>query len=214
MPFRRRTDYELDRLPDDEILAYAVAAREAGDRKAMEDALAILIFRRYDDLVRRARLKVPTEDAEDVAARALSDAALAAFEGASEGEFWKLVSRVLQRRVSDYWEKRERSPDTAPLPEEHADDEDVHGKTAAVSSDPTTAVDAQDVIDEVLGRLNDVHRRVVELSIEGFSAQEVSARLNAEDPDLDPPMSVDNVHQITSRFRRDLREALEGRDQC
>ena len=49
-------------------------------------------------------------DAEDVAAKTFSDAALAAFEGRSEGEFWQLLSRVLARRIADYWKKRESSP--------------------------------------------------------------------------------------------------------
>jgi DNA-directed RNA polymerase specialized sigma24 family protein len=211
MPFRRLKDYELSALSDEDLLAYAVAARAAGEADAMGEALAILVFRRYDDLVRRARLKVPPADAEDVAAKTFSDAALSAFQGHSEGEFWKLLSTVLARRVADYYTKREASPETTALPEEHADDEEIHGGPAAVTQDPTTAIPAQDVIDRELAKLSDTHRRVVEVFVlEGCDAAETVARVNAEYPNLAPPMSVDNVHQIASRFRKDLRRALEA----
>jgi DNA-directed RNA polymerase specialized sigma24 family protein len=210
MPFRRRKDYELSTLDDEDLLAYAVDARDAGERDAMGEALAVLAFRRWDNLVRRARLKVPADDAEDVAAKTFSDAALAAFEGRSEGEFWQLLSKVLARRIADYWKKRESSPDTTALPEEHADDEDIHGGPAAVTKDPTTAIPAQDVIDRRLGQLNESHRLVVELVVfEGYDAQSTADHVNQEHRDLTTPMSVDNVHKITSRFRGDLRRDLE-----
>ncbi len=211
MPFRRRKDYELGPLEDEELLAYAVAARDAGEDDAMQEALAILVFRRYDNLVRRAGLKVPKADAEDIASKTIADAIVARFQGTSEGEFWKLVSTILARRVADFLAKRKRSPDEAPLPEEHADDEDVHGDTAAVTQDPTTAIGAQDVVDRRLDELSDLHRRVVALCVfEDLEAKDVAGRVNDEHPDLDPPMSVDNVHQITSRFRKDLRDDLEA----
>ncbi len=97
------------------------------------------------------------------------------------------------------------------MPEEHADDEHIHGGPAAVTKDPTTAIGAQDVIDRRLDALSDVHRRVVELSVfEDLEAKDVAERVNEEHPGLNPPMSVDNVHQITSRFRKDLRDDLEA----
>ena len=50
----------------------------------------------------------------------------------------------------------------------------------------------------MLARLSDEHRRVVELVVlEGRAAAEVDG------------VSAANVHQITSRFRRALREELD-----
>jgi len=119
MPFRRLKDYELDPLPDEELIAYAVAAREAGDSDAMKEALAILVFRRFDDLVRRARLKVPADHAEDIASQTIADAVVTKFKGESVGEFMKLVGPILSRRVADFHDKRSRSVDTSPLPEKN-----------------------------------------------------------------------------------------------
>ena len=56
----------------------------------------------------------------------------------------------------------------------------------------------EDALERVLGRLNDAHRRVVELVVfEGRAAGEIDG------------VSAANVHQITSRFRRALREELD-----
>ena len=213
MPFRRLKDYELAPLSDEELIEYAVAAREDGDPDAMRDALAILVFRRFDDLVRRARMKVPAEDAEDVASQAISDAVVAKFKGESVGEFMKLVGTILARRVADFHDKRSRTVDTSPLPEENEGDEDVHGSAAGVSPDETSGVDAQDIVDSQVAALSPSHRRVVELYVlDGWAAEEAAAKVNEEFTDLDPPMSVDNVHKIASRFRKELRQALEESD--
>ncbi len=45
---------------------------------------------------------------------------------------------------------------------------------------------------------------------EDLGAQETADRVNEEFPDRDTPMTVDNVHKIASRFRKDLRDELEG----
>ncbi len=55
-----------------------------------------------------------------------------------------------------------------------------------------------DAVSRVLARLSDAHRRVVEQVVfEGLAASEVDG------------VSAANVHQITSRFRRALREELD-----
>ena len=49
---------------------------------------------------------------------------------------------------------------------------------------------------------------VVENWLAGYGAKETAERVNNSFPDLDPPMTEANVHQITSRFREDLRGSL------
>ena len=46
--------------------------------------------------------------------------------------------------------------------------------------------------------------------IDGYDATETAEKVNNAFPDLNPPMSDQNVHQIASRFRRDLRGDLES----
>jgi len=211
MEFRRR--YDLGDLSDEELIAYAVAAREASDIDAMREGLGVLNFRRFDDLVRRALIKIPPKDAEDVASQTMNEAVLSRFQGTSVGEFMNLVNRILQRRIADYYGKKERTLDQVPLPEENTEDDEVHGSTAAISPDETTGIGAQDVIDRQFETLSDEHRLVIERYIlEDLAAEDAAAKVNEEFADLDPPMSVDNVHKIASRFRKDLRKALEESD--
>lgn len=212
MPFERRLHTELDRLDDEGLIAYAVAAREANDPEAMGDALAVVGNRRQRDLIRRALMKVPEADAEDVAMQALGDALLARFEGTSVGEFVNLVHTVLSRRIADYHDKVDRSVDTTELPEEHRDDEDEsrHRRDAGVSQAEVGRVDAQDVVDQALAGLSAQHRRTAELYVfDDLSAQDAADQVNQEFPDSNPQMSVDNVHKIASRFRKHLRKLLD-----
>jgi len=212
MTFKRRLPGDLDNLDDEALIAYAVAAREAGDFDAMKDALAVIANRRLPDMIRRARIKVPPADAEDVAMQAFGDAVLANFEGTSVGEFVNLQRRVLSRRIADYHKKVERSPDTVELPEEHRDDEEEsrHRRDVAFSPDETGGVDVQDVIDQALAELSDQHRRTVELYVfEDLSAESTANQVNREFPDSNPKMSVDNVQQIKARFKKQLRKLLE-----
>ncbi len=210
MPFERRLPGDLDRLDDEDLIAYAIDAREAGELDSMKNALAVIGHRRFGDLVRRARLKTPDSDAEDVAGQALSDAVLAKFEGRSVGEFVSMMHTILARRIADYHGRVERRPDTTLLPEEHQGDDDGPRRDAGVSDPEIGKVDAQSVVDQVLGELSDQHRRTVELYVfDDLSGKDAANQVNEEFPDSNPKMSVENVQKIASRFRQDLRGLLD-----
>jgi DNA-directed RNA polymerase specialized sigma24 family protein len=211
MPFERRLPGDLDGLDDEDLVAYAVEAREAGELDSMKNALAVIGHRRFGDLVRRALLKIPHPDAEDVAGQALSDAVLAKFEGGSVGEFVSMMHTILARRIADYHGRAERRPDTTSLPEEHQGEDDApHRRDAGVSDSEIGAVDAQSVVDQLLGDLSDQHRRTVELYVfDDLSGIDAADQVNQEFPDSNPKMSIDNVQKIASRFRKDLRGLLD-----
>jgi DNA-directed RNA polymerase specialized sigma24 family protein len=207
MAFREMKDYELDGLADEQLIAYVAQAYEAGASDAAKLGLGIFAYRRYDDLVRRALLKMPSrQDAEDVAMQTLRDVFRAAFEGKSVGEAVNLMKTILARRIADWHDSRKFAD---PLPEE-ADDDEKRAPDAATADDDTAVVDVQDAVQQVMAGLqSDHHRQVVEdFVFNGYGAKETAERVNASFPDLDPPMSDQNVHQIASRFRKDLREAL------
>ena len=42
--FERKPDHELDRLDDEALVAYARAARDAGDQAAGARAIAVLVY--------------------------------------------------------------------------------------------------------------------------------------------------------------------------
>ena len=91
---------------------------------------------------------------------------------------------ITQRRIADF--HRRRAATTVPI-----DD-------LTVIAPADDEVELNDLIERLLARLNAEHRRVVELVVlQGRGAAEIDG------------VSVANVHQITSRFRRALREELD-----
>ena len=180
---------------------------------AAQLGLGIFCHRRFDDLVRRALIKMPTRaDAEDVAAQTLRDVFKATFDGESVGEAVNFMNRILSRRIADWHDARKR---TNPLPEEH-DDDDLWGRDAATVDDETARVDLAGVVAQVYSELEaDHHRQVVDDYVyAGYGAKETAERVNNSFPDLDPPMTDQNVHQIASRFRKDLRTHFELNPRC
>ena len=211
MTIRERSESELNRLNDEELLRYVVAARRAGRDNQANTALGIFVFRRYDDLVRHALTSAPSrEDAEDLAQQAIADAVRATFNGSVPGEAYNFVFTILKRRIADFHEKRNRGGGPAlPLPED-LDDEESGGRSLAIEEDFAAAVDARDVVERAKASLSAAHQRVVDLYLQAeYDAQEVAKRVNEEFPDLRKPMTDANVHQIATRFRRRLRDQLE-----
>ena len=67
------------------------------------------------------------------------------------------------------------------------------------------------MIDQCLEGLSELHRDVVEHNVfEDLDANDTADQVNKDHPDLDPPMSQANVHKIVSRFRKCVRERLDG----
>jgi RNA polymerase sigma-70 factor, ECF subfamily len=198
--FRARPDHELDRLHDDELIAYLRDAARAGDAAAARRALAILIYGYANDVERRMALRLPRWAAEDAAHEALVRAVASAFDGTSEGEFRSWLGTIVDRTAVDWFRRRERRPIEAPLPSEHLGQEEVWGEEPATASE-AGAVEMQDVVDDVMAQLSPDHRAVIEMHVfEGLTASEVSERADG--------MTPDNVAQVASRFRKRLRDAL------
>jgi RNA polymerase sigma factor (sigma-70 family) len=207
---RSLTDDELDGLSDEQLLERISEARSAGALDDAKRALAILVWRHYANVERRVRLRVPTADVEDVAMEAVVSAIRSTLAGTSIGEFRAWLNRIVRRRIADYHRRPE--VDTTVLPEEHAESDEVWGQAGAVD-DPTADVDVQSVIDQALDTLSPHHRAVVELYVfEDRSGADAAAAVNARFPELNPPMSENNVQQIASRFRAELRRLLEDSD--
>lgn len=212
-PFQPLSDNELPKLSSDELIAYIRKATNAGRPDCARSALAVLCWRHFDDVVRRIRLRVPAQEVEDVAMTVMLAALKSSFDGTSIGEFVNWLNRIVARRgIADFHRTGEDKPKPEPIPEENLDDEGVFGEQPS-EADETGALAVQSVIDECLEPLSEAHRDVVQRNVfDDLAAADAAARVNADHPDLDPPMSTDNVHQIVSRFRQCVREKLADAD--
>lgn len=200
--FHELSEQQLAALSDDELVEYVRAARAVGHEAAIKLAVAILTFGYLETVRRRVALKVPREDVDEVASRALESALTSAFDGQSVGEFRSWLHRITARRIADYHRRREGKPDIVGLPT-GTDDDDLWGDEPAVEFEGV-AVDVERAVDDVMDALNEAHRRIVDLYVfEDLPADEVAGRLG---------QSEDNVHQVASRFRKALRERLDDGD--
>jgi RNA polymerase sigma factor (sigma-70 family) len=199
--FRERPDDELQRLDDDELVAYGRAAREAGALPAARTALALLVYGHEADVRRRLSLRLPAHAVDEVTRDVLVRAVGAAFDGRSVGQFRSWLNTITERGSADYFRTASRRPKETPLPGE-SDEEDAGGAVPGVASE-AGAVELRLVVEQVLASFNPIHVEVVDLHVfGGYTAREVCARIDG--------MSEDNVAQIASRFRARLRECLEG----
>jgi RNA polymerase sigma factor (sigma-70 family) len=159
-------DIELQRLSDDDLIAYVRGAHGAGELAAGRRALALLVFGYERDVRRRLSLRVPAHVIEDVAHDALVRAIAAAFDGTSVGEFRSWLHTIVDRAAVDFFRRAERRPKESILPSEHAGQEDVWGAEPSIDSE-AGAVELRLIVEEVLETFNETHRLVIDLHVFG-----------------------------------------------
>lgn len=201
MTFKSLPDHELQRLGDEQLIAYVRHGRAAGELAAARRALMFLVYGYERDVKRRLSLRLPAHAVDDVAHDALVRAIAAAFDGTSVGEFRSWLHTIVDRAAVDFFRRAERRPKESILPSEHAGEEDVWGAEPSVDSE-AGAVELRLIVEEVLETFNEKHGLVIDLHVfGGLTAGEVCDRIEG--------MSVDNVAQIASRFRAKLRARLD-----
>jgi RNA polymerase sigma factor (sigma-70 family) len=216
--FRPLTESDLLALTPEELIAYHHEARRLGRHDDARTALGILVWGFLDRVRFWVSRKLPAQEVDDVVDEVIESAIKSSFDAKETGQFVAWLRRIAQRRVADFLDARSRRPGAAPLAEEHEGEEDIWGVTIKIP-DSTQEVVEQSVIDQALGELNEVHRRVVELAGPqdlGFDqrpGKEAAELVNDQLSDrLSDPMSETNVHQILSRFRKRVAELLGSDD--
>jgi RNA polymerase sigma factor (sigma-70 family) len=199
--FHERSEQELSRLSDEQLVGYLKEARSRGCFDAMTLAVRVLAFGYIDNVRYRVMMRVPSEDVLDVTMDVMVSAMKAAFDGESTGEFRSWLNTITQRRVADYHRRKESRPDTVPLPE--PGNEDSWGQEPSADFEGT-ALDAQSVVDTAMAELSDAHSQIVDLYIfEDRAAADVATECDTSEA---------NVHQVASRFRKRVRELLDDSD--
>jgi len=214
--FRPLTETELAALPPERLIAYHHEARRLGHHDQARTALGILVWGLMDRVRFWVWRVIPEEHVDDVAGEVIASALASSFAGTEVAQFAAWLRSIAKRRAADFLEARRRRPVPAPLPEEHEGDEGIWGSPGEVP-DPTQEVVEHSVVEQALGELNAVHRRVIELvgpddlGFEQRPAKEVAEMVNDQfSGELDDPMTDVNVHQIVSRFRKRVAEIIDG----
>ena len=125
--------------------------------------------------------------------------------GNSVGEFRSWLHTILSRRIADYWQKRERTIPTQKLASEHQGSDEVWGEEPSVGFEGD-ALHAQECVRQALGELPEAHLEVVQLYVLGPHSATETATVAGDE------MTEANVHQISSRFQKRVRELLDEGD--
>lgn len=210
--FRPRSDVELAKLGEEELIAYVVEAREAGDADAMKVALQVFAFRREPAILGFVRARMHGHgdaDIEQVVGQSIADAveAIVRFKGETAGEAGSFVMRIVRRRVADFL--RKGRIDANPLEWEGEDGE--RKSLVPGREDPRLeGLCDWSLIDQAFQDRSPKHQRaLLHFFFDDLSAREAAAAVNRHFADEDgDPMTEDNVNQIASRFRKRIAELL------
>lgn len=217
--FKSLSESELARLDDDPLIAYAVEARDAGESEAMTLALQIFAFGMEDALRACIRNRLDSHgDAviEEIAERALEDAirSILNLRGETAPEARAFVFKIARFRIADFL----RSGKVDETPIEVAQQAQLGRTPGTAGHEPglqddgeIERADVSLVLREALFGLRADHRVAVELFVlDGYSAREAAELANRRlGGESDDSMTEQNVHQIGSRFRKELRARLE-----
>ena len=200
----------LDRLSDEDLVAYFVVAREAGQPEAGKRANDMLAFRIQPLIEARVAAKVGPDAREDVVMEVLTSFLQSAFDGKVILSVRAFAATICKRRIADHYRRIERNPDQVPLPGGDADDENVWGEEPGTEDD-TSAIGYMGIVARLLADRNELHQRVIKLygpeAMNGmnFTGAEVVAALAKQGEE----MTVANVQQIWHRFKDDLKAELQ-----
>jgi hypothetical protein len=213
----RKTESELSKLTDEQLLAWIGVAREAGDLDGAKHGSGMLAFRHQKRVVDKVKMRTPASSVDDVVMDVMESAFRSAFDGKFMGEFGSWINTITRRRIADFHEARKRLPDTTLLPDEH-DDEDGIWVSIGVEDVAIELLGYRDLTEQLCGDRNEVHRAViklygpVEIGCLEYDAASTAEEINRLFPDARPPMTATNVYKIWSRFQKDFAAALEAPD--
>lgn len=211
--FRQLDEARLAELDEAALIEYLLDARAAGDKDQADLALKIFAFGMEDALRGFVRSRLNSHgDAviEEVAERALEDAiqSIPTLRGSTREEARGFVFKIARFRIADFLRKGRLS--TTSIDDDDRPDS-PHQQERLSVGDEWNVVDTTLVLDQLLAELREDHRAVVELFVlSGYSAREAADLVRSRvDGRFNDSMSEQNVHQIASRFRKDLRARLE-----
>jgi len=198
---------ELAALGDEAVVDYIARARDADRIDEAKRASAVLAFGLWKVVSYQVAAKVPSDDVADVAGNVIESAMKSVFDGRSVGEFRSWLRTITSRRIADYWIAKENKP--TPEPIDRGTDE--WQLEPGAEDGHYASFETRDAAARLLEERDGVHQMVIRLygpdvlGYEQLPAKEVALQVEAA---LSTPMSEANVHQIWSRFRRELQIAL------
>jgi DNA-directed RNA polymerase specialized sigma24 family protein len=201
---------ELDRLSDEDLVAYVVAAREAGRPDAGKRATDVLAFRIQPLVEAQVAAKVGRDAQEDVVMEVLTSFLQSAFDGKVILSVRAFVATITKRRIADHYRRLERYPDQVPLPGGDGEEEGVWGNEPG-GEDDTSALAFMPIVERLLAERSELHRKIILMygpeAMNGMNMR--GAEVVEELARQGETTTVANVQQVWHRFKDDLKGELE-----
>ena len=206
-PFHVLPEARLAELEPTALLAYVHAARAVNDHEAAGLALQLLMWRHRRLIRALTAAKVPAHRVDEVTDVCLAECAAAIArnppDAHNERHFRGWLATVVHNQIATWWRRNARHEEHWSLDGPGHDDDGHASWEVPVADGGYAVVEYGDVVDRQLDRLNDLHRRVVELRVfDQLPSKEVATRMLREHSE---PVTATNIDQIASRFRRDCR---------
>ena len=213
-PFVPRSEAQLSRLSDEELVAYVARAKRAKADEHARTATFLLLYRHEQRMRRKVQAQLPAFLAhhadtieEWVLAKVWGSALKLPLKGESAGEWTNWWKQVVTRQVVSFWrstqgqalEKEIEWPDQRAVGDDDATGADTIGEHFDIDA-LALSLDYRAAIDAAMGDLNATHRAIVEAAyFEDRPSKDVGAEFGE---------THDNVDQIKKRFRNALRAEL------
>lgn len=198
-------------LDPEQLFECLLLARDRDDGDVASECAQVFAFRIKPQLTRWARKRLPEEAVGEVVDEAIervvgsSMKASTRFRGETLPELFAWVYRILRNTTADHF-RRIGKPAEHGLTIESLDgapgEDGDSARSITDEEDGYARVEIEMVTEQVLAGLSPDHREVVQLAVhQDLASAEVADRTGK---------TVANVDQIKSRYRRDLRSALEA----
>ena len=185
---------------DQQLADSLLSGDEASYRQFFDDT--------YPRLHRFCGRRVPVDDVDDIAMNTMTQVfrRLETYRG--EASLFTWVCQVARSEVSNYYRKRDRSPQLVSLNAEASVEERVHSIPDEVTPEPqahAAASESTHQLSRALDELPGSYGRLLEAKyVEGRSMREIAQELG---------MTTKAVESALTRARRALKEKLQSRPQ-
>jgi DNA-directed RNA polymerase specialized sigma24 family protein len=214
--FRPRTELQLHKMGDEELVRYVVDAKRAGRQEEAETGMFILLFKHESRMRYRVSLQVPAHlqkhadaVADWVVPRVWDSLLKLPLRGESVGEFVNYYKAAVRGRVIDFFKTTEGKTleRQEQLPSEHQGEPGTRADALGEDFDVDAVIaqiDLEEIVDAALGQMdNSEHIAIIRRAFWDDQASNAVAE--------EFGTSAMNVDQIKSRFRKLLREECERR---
>jgi RNA polymerase sigma factor (sigma-70 family) len=200
-PERDATDSQLFEMSPDGLFFEFIRLRESGRVERAGLCMQLFAYRMSEELRVHALQRLPSEAVEDVVSATLESVVRSTgdgkvpFDGHAIEQLYKWMYTLLQRRIAEFYRRRDAQSRKAVEVSLDASDEAEAGLAGLLGENDAgyLAIELEEIRNRLIGSLRSDHRQVMSMTYDGYRPDEIAQVTG---------LSVSNIHQIKSRFSK------------